>query len=374
MATIESDVVQAPALQSAVQLEGIDYVEMYVGNAYQAAHFYRTMFGFRPVARAGLETGVRDRLSIAMEQGEIRLLLTSGLHPDSHITQHVAVHGDGVKDVAFRVADAEGAYRTAVSRGAVPVAEPQVLESDAGRVVRATIGAPGAGVHSLVERLDYTGEFLPGFEPIHDAAHTVSTGLTEVDHVAVSMEQGGLDHWIAFYKDVLGFHQSHHEMVWTKNSAMNSKVVEDASGKIKFPIQEPAVNGGKSQVQEYLNFNHGAGAQHVAFLTGDAVATVRAIRDNGVHFLRVPGSYYDMLEARVGQVDPAVMAGLKELGILVDSDDDGRLLQIFSEPVTSRPTMFVEIIERQGAKGFGSGNIKALFEAVEREQELRGNI
>ncbi|HVG43998.1 MAG TPA: 4-hydroxyphenylpyruvate dioxygenase, partial [Longimicrobium sp.] len=355
MVSIEQEVVKVPAIQSAVQLEGIDHVEMYVGNAYQAAHFYRSMFGFRPVARAGLETGVRDRLSIAMEQGEIRLLLTSGLHPDSPITQHVAVHGDGVKDVAFRVADVAGAYRTAVTRGAVPVAEPQVLESDAGRVVRATIGGPGAGVHSLVERQDYAGEFLPGFEPIHDAPHAVSTGLTEVDHVAVSMEQGGLDHWIAFYKDVLGFHQSHHEMVWTKNSAMNSKVVEDASGKIKFPIQEPAVNGGKSQVQEYLNFNHGAGAQHVAFLTDDAVATVRAIHDNGVHFLRVPGSYYDMLEGRVGKVDPAVMAGLKELGILVDSDDDGRLLQIFSEPVTSRPTMFVEIIERQGAKGFGSG-------------------
>jgi 4-hydroxyphenylpyruvate dioxygenase len=374
MATLDTEVVRVPAIQSAVQLEGIDHVELYVGNAYQAAHFFRTMFGFHPVARAGLETGVRDRLSIVVEQGDIRLVLTSGLDPDSPITGHAALHGDGVKDVAFRVRDVDSAFRTAVRRGAREVSPPEVHEDEHGRLVRATIGAPGDTVHSLVERDGYAGTMFPGFEPIHDAPPTVSTGLTEVDHVAVSMEQGGLDHWIAFYKDVLGFHQSHHEMVWTKHSAMNSKVVEDASGKIKFPIQEPAVNGGKSQVQEYLNFNHGAGAQHVAFLSHDAVATVRAIRDNGVHFLRVPGSYYDMLEGRVGKVAPAVMAGLKELGILMDSDDDGRLLQIFSEPVTSRPTMFVEIIERQGAKGFGSGNIKALFEAVEREQELRGNI
>lgn len=373
MVKIEREVVKVPISQSAVQLEGIDYVEMYVGNAYQAAHFYRTMFGFRPVARAGLETGMRDRLSIVMEQGDIRLVLTSGLDPDSPISRYATLHGDGVKDVAFRVKDVESAYHTAVSRGASPVSPPQVHEDEHGRLVRATIGAPGDSVHSLVERDGYAGSF-PGYEPIPDAPQAVSTGLTEVDHVAVSMEQGGLEHWIAFYKDVLGFHQSHHEMVWTKNSAMNSKVVEDASGKIKFPIQEPAHNGGKSQVQEYLNFNHGAGAQHVAFLTDDAVAAVRAIRSNGVHFLRIPDTYYEVLEERVGHVDPAEKADLKDLGILMDSDEDGRLLQIFSEPVTSRPTMFVEIIERQGAKGFGSGNIKALFEAVEREQELRGNI
>lgn len=374
MATLDSEVVTIPTVQSAVQLLGIDHVELYVGNAYQAAHFFRTMFGFRPVARAGLETGMRDRLSIVMEQGDIRLVLTSGLDPDSPISKHATLHGDGVKDVAFRVKDVQAAFQAAVDRGASPVSPPQVHEDEHGRLVRATIGAPGDSVHSLVEREGYPDGLFPGYDAIVDAPRTVSTGLTEVDHVAVSMEQGGLDHWIAFYKDVLGFHQSHHEMVWTKNSAMNSKVVEDASGKIKFPIQEPAVNGGKSQVQEYLNFNHGAGAQHVAFLTDDAVATVRAIRDNGVHFLSIPGSYYDMLEGRVGHVDPAEKADLKELGILMDSDDDGRLLQIFSEPVTSRPTMFVEIIERQGAKGFGSGNIKALFEAVEREQELRGNI
>jgi 4-hydroxyphenylpyruvate dioxygenase len=374
MATIESDVVQVPAVQSAVRLDGIDHVELYVGNAYQAAHFYRAMFGFRPVARAGLETGMRDRLSVVMEQGDIRLVLTSGLEPDSPIARHAALHGDGVKDVAFRVDDVAGAFETAVRRGARPVAEPHVHEDDRGRVVRATIGAPGDTVHSLVERQGFAGALFPGFEPIANAPRTTPVGFAEVDHVAVSMEQGQLDHWIQFYKEVLGFHQSHHEMVWTKHSAMNSKVVEDASGKIKFPIVEPAHNGGKSQVQEYLNFNHGAGAQHVAFLSHDIRATVRAIRDNGVNFLRIPSTYYEVLEERVGAIEPAMMAQLQELGILVDSEDGGRLLQIFSEPIEARPTMFIEVIERQGASGFGSGNIKALFEAVEREQERRGNI
>jgi 4-hydroxyphenylpyruvate dioxygenase len=374
VSTIEQEVVEAPAVQSALQLDGIDYVELYVGNAYQAAHFYRTMFGFSPIARAGLETGMRDRLSIVMVQGDIRLVLTSGLDPDSPISQYATRHGDAVKDVAFRVSDVESAFRTAVERGARVVAEPHVHEDENGRVVRATIGAPGESVHSLVERRGYDATLFPGFEAITDAPPTRSTGCTEVDHVAVSMEQGQLDEWIAFYKDVLGFRQSHHEMVWTKHSAMNSKVVEDASGKIKFPIQEPAQAGGNSQVQEYLNFNHGAGAQHVAFLCDDIRATVRAIRENGVNFLGVPSTYYEVLEERVGAIEPRTMAELQELGILVDSDDDGRLMQIFSEPITSRPTMFVEIIERQGAQGFGSGNIKALFEAVERQQERRGTI
>ncbi|HET7231882.1 MAG TPA: 4-hydroxyphenylpyruvate dioxygenase [Longimicrobium sp.] len=374
MATIEREAVQVPVVNSALRLDGIDHVELYVGNAYQTAHFYRTMFGFRPVARAGLETGMRDRLSILMEQGDIRLVLTSTLDPDSPIGRHAALHGDGVKDVAFRVRNVETAFHTAVTRGARAIAEPTVHEDERGRVVRATIAAPGDTVHSLVERQGYDDALLPGFEPIVNAPATVATGCVEVDHVAVSMEQGQLDGWIQFYKEVLGFHQSHHEMVWTKHSAMNSKVVEDASGKIKFPIQEPAVNSGKSQVQEYLNFNHGAGAQHVAFLSHDIRATVGAIRRNGVNFLGVPSTYYEVLEDRVGHLGPELMAELQDLGILVDSDDDGRLLQIFSEPLTSRPTMFVEIIERQGARGFGSGNIKALFEAVEREQEKRGTI
>jgi 4-hydroxyphenylpyruvate dioxygenase len=253
------------------------------------------------------------------------------------------------------------------------VSPPQVHEDERGRLVRATIAAPGETVHSLVERHGYTDTLFPGFEAITDGPATDPIGFVEVDHVAVSMEQGQLDHWVAFYKDVLGFHQSHH-MVWTKHSAIISKVVEDASGKIKFPIVEPTHYGGKSQVHEYLNFNHGAGAQHVAFLSHDIRATVRAIRENGVRFLRIPGNYYEVLEERVGAIEPTLMADLQELGILVDSDDGGRLLQIFSEPIEARPTMFVEVIERQGAQGFGSGNIKALIEAVEREQRCRGNI
>ena len=374
MSTIQHEAAQVPGTQGALRLEGIDHVEMYVGNAYQAAHFYRVLFGFRPVARAGLETGMRDRQSIVMEQGDIRLVLTSGLSPDSAISQQAMLHGDGVKDVAFAVENVEDVFETAVRRGAIPLAEPTAREDAHGTLVRATIGAPGDTVHSFVERRGYTGAFSPGYEPIIDAPPATPMGLVEVDHVAVSMEQGDLDRWVEFYKNVLGFHQSHHEMVWTKNSAMNSKVVEDASGKVRFPCQEPAANSGKSQVQEYLNFNRGAGAQHVAFLTEDIRHSVRAVRDAGVRFLRVPGTYYDALEARVGPMDPATMAACRELGILVDSDDDGRLLQIFSEPVGARPTMFVELIERQGARGFGSGNIKALFEAVEREQERRGNI
>ncbi|HSU17562.1 4-hydroxyphenylpyruvate dioxygenase [Longimicrobium sp.] len=373
MATIEQEI-QAPVLHGALQLNGIDHVELYVGNAYQAAHFYRAVFGFRPVARAGLETGVRDRMSVVLEQGDVRLVLTSGIAPESEIARHAALHGDGVKDVAFTVDDVEAAFETAVRRGAHGLSEPRVHEDAHGRVLRATIAAPGDTVHSFVERRGYGGAFLPGFDPILGAPATVSTGITEVDHVAVSMEQGELDRWIDFYTDVLGFHQSHHEMVWTKHSAMNSKVVEDASGKVKFPIVEPAQNAEKSQVQEYLNFNRGAGAQHVAFLTPDIRRSVRAIRDNGVNFLKVPPTYYEVLEERVGHLGPEMMAELQELGILVDRDDDGRLMQIFSEPVGSRPTMFIELIERQGALGFGSGNIKALFEAVEREQERRGTI
>jgi 4-hydroxyphenylpyruvate dioxygenase len=373
MATIEREV-EAAAARSALQLKGIDHVELYVGNAYQAAHFYRTVFGFRPIARAGLETGMRDRMSVVMEQGDVRFVLTSGIDPDSPISRQAALHGDGVKDVAFTVDDVEAAYETAVRRGALGLMEPQTQEDGHGQVVRATIAAPGDSVHSFVQRRGYTGSFFPGFEPIVDAPRAVGTGIAEIDHVAVSMEQGLLDQWIDFYKNVLGFHQSHHEMVWTKNSAMNSKVVEDASGKVKFPIQEPAQSAVKSQVQEYLDFNRGAGAQHVAFLTDDIRATVRAIRENGVKFLKVPGTYYEHLEARVGHLGPEMLRELEELAILVDSDEDGRLLQIFSEPVGSRPTMFIELIERQGARGFGSGNIKALFEAVEREQERRGTL
>lgn len=372
MAATESQVVSPAA--SAVQLEGIHHVEMYVGNAYQAAHFYRAAFGFRPVARAGLATGMRDRTSYVLEQGKIRLVVTSPLGPDTAIAQHVGLHGDGVRDVAFLVDDVAGAFEAAVSRGATPVLEPTRTEDGCGVAVRATIGAFGDTVHSFVQRAEYQGRFLPGYQPFEASAPVFPVGLTEVDHVAVSLEEGKLDGMVEFYTEVLGFHKSHQEMVWTGKSGMNSKVVEDATGTIKFPLQEPTQAQGKSQITEYLDFHRGAGTQHVAYLTDDIVRAMRAIRGNGIEFLRIPPTYYEALEARVGKIAPEHMEVLRELGILVDSDDWGTLLQTFTEPLEGRPTFFVEIIERQGAKGFGAGNIKALFEAVEREQALRGNI
>jgi 4-hydroxyphenylpyruvate dioxygenase len=372
MAKIEEEV----ATRSAVQLRGIDHVEMWVGNAFQAAHFYRTIFGFRPVARAGLATGVRDRASFALEQGRIRLVVSSGLTPDSAIAQHVHQHGDGVRDVAFTVDDVAQAFEAAVSRGATPIMEPTAFADDGGRVVKATIGAFGDTVHSFIQRGDYAGRFLPHYQPVDHMgpAASLGRGLVAVDHVAVSLREGDLDAQVDFYTNVLGFHQSKHEMVWTERSAMNSKVVEDPTGSIKFPMQEPAPSKGKSQIEEYLDFNKGAGSQHVAYLTEDIFTVVRALQGNGVKFLRVPPTYYQMLEARIGAVDPADMIPASELGVQIDREEDGILLQTFTEPLEGRPTFFVEVIERRGAKGFGAGNIKALFESLEAEQALRGNI
>ncbi|HLL48450.1 MAG TPA: 4-hydroxyphenylpyruvate dioxygenase [Longimicrobiaceae bacterium] len=372
MAKIEEEV----ATGSAVQLRGIDHVEMWVGNAFQAAHFYRTIFGFRPIARAGLATGVRDRASFALEQGRIRLVVSSGLYPDSPIAQHVHRHGDGVRDVAFTVDDVEQAFEAAVSRGATPIMEPTAFADDSGRVVKATIGAFGDTVHSFIQRGDYAGRFLPHYQPVDHMgpAAQLGRGLVAVDHVAVSLEEGFLDAQVEFYTNVLGFHQSKHEMVWTERSAMNSKVVEDPTGSIKFPMQEPAPSKGKSQIEEYLDFHKGAGSQHVAYLTEDIFTVVRALQGNGIKFLRVPQTYYQMLEDRIGAVDPADMIPAAELGVQIDREEDGILLQTFTEPLEGRPTFFVEVIERRGAKGFGAGNIKALFESLEAEQALRGNI
>ncbi len=371
MAKIEEAV--APAA-SAVQLKGIDHVEMYVGNAYQAAHFYRTIFGFRPIARAGLSTGMRDRASFALEQGRIRLVVTSGLTPDSPIAQHVHKHGDGVRDVAFTVDSVEEAFEAAVSRGATPVMEPTAFSDESGRVVKATIGAFGDTVHSFVQRGDYAGRFLPHYQPVDNMGPTTPLGLVAVDHVAVSLEQGNLDAMVDFYTKVLGFHQSKHEMVWTERSAMNSKVVEDPSGSIKFPMQEPAPSKGKSQIEEYLDFHKGAGSQHVAYLTEDIFTAVRSLQGSGIKFLRVPQTYYTALQDRIGPVDPDELREASELGVQIDREEDGTLLQTFTEPLEGRPTFFVEVIQRRGAKGFGAGNIKALFESLEAEQALRGNI
>ncbi|HEV2148432.1 MAG TPA: 4-hydroxyphenylpyruvate dioxygenase [Longimicrobiaceae bacterium] len=370
MAKIEAEV----ATESAVQLRGIDHVEMWVGNAFQAAHFYRTIFGFRPIARAGLATGVRDRASFALEQGGVRLVVSSGLEPDGAIARHVHRHGDGVRDVAFTVDDVEQAFEAAVSRGATPIMEPTAYADEHGRVVKATIGAFGDTVHSFIQRGDYAGRFVPHFQPVDHMGPAAAVGLLAVDHVAVSLEEGDLDAMVDFYTHVLGFHQSKHEMIWTERSAMNSKVVEDPTGTIKFPMQEPAPSKGRSQVEEYLDFHKGAGSQHVAYLTDDIFSAVRSLQQDGIRFLRVPQTYYDALEARIGPVDPGDMAAARELGVLIDREEEGVLLQTFTEPLEGRPTFFVEVIERRGAHGFGAGNIKALFEALEAEQALRGNI
>jgi 4-hydroxyphenylpyruvate dioxygenase len=359
--------------QPETQFKAFDYLELYVGNAYHASHFYRTTFGFEPVAYSGLETGERGRVSFLMRQGDIRLLLTGAVTPDSPVAQHVHLHGDSIQDIAITVPDAERAFQTAVSGGAAPVQEPTVFESDSGRVRKATVAAFGHTVHSFVERQGGEGFFLPGFEPYRKSLPVADAGLTEIDHVAISVEAGQLERWIEFYRDVLGFHQSHQEDVKTEHSAMNSKVMQNTTGTIKFPIMEPAPGKRKSQIEEYLAYNKGPGAQHVALLSEDIVETIARLRGNGIDFLETPSAYYSMLEGRVGKIDAEVNA-LRDLNILVDRDEWGYLLQIFTKPLQSRPTLFFEVIQRRGAKGFGGGNIKALFMALEQEQSARGNL
>ncbi|HEX6288447.1 MAG TPA: 4-hydroxyphenylpyruvate dioxygenase [Herpetosiphonaceae bacterium] len=359
-----------------LKLKYFDYVELYVGNPVQAAHYYQTVFGFTPVAYAGLETKVRDKASYVLTQGDIRLVLTGSLDGNSPIAEHVKIHGDSVKDIAFEVDDATAVFEAAVRHGARPVLEPTVFEGQKGRVIKATIAAYGDTVHSFVQRNEYEGIFFPGYHKFSSALATEPTGLVEIDHVAVGIEPGQLDYWVDFYKKVLSFHEMLEEMISTEHSAMNSKVVEDSGQRIKFPLVEPApsMSERKSQIEEYLHYHNGAGTQHLAFLTNDIVTTMRAWQARGIRFLRTPGAYYDLLEDRVGKLDPALMTNLRELSILVDRDDWGSLMQIFTKPVTSRPTMFLELIQRNGARGFGGGNIKALFQAVEREQELRGTF
>jgi 4-hydroxyphenylpyruvate dioxygenase len=362
--------------QDRLALNGIDYIELYVGNARQAAHFYRTAFGFMPTAYAGLETGVRDRASYVLEQRKIRLVVTAPLGPEGEIAEHVRLHGDGVKDIAFSVDDAREAFAAAVERGARPVGEPFVLEGQKGVIVKATIHAYGDTVHSFVERRNYHGTFAPRYHAIKDPSPVVPAGLAAIDHVVGNVELGRMDEWVAFYNRVLGFQQMVHfsdDDISTEYSALMSKVVADGTGRIKFPINEPAEGRRKSQIEEYLDYYHSPGAQHLALLTDDICATVRTLRANGVPFLRTPLVYYDALLERVGQIDEDLDA-LRELGILVDRDDEGYLLQIFTRPLQDRPTVFFEIIQRKGARGFGAGNFRALFEAIEREQAERGNL
>jgi len=353
------------------QLRGVDFVEFHVGNTMQAAFFYQTAFGFAPIGRAGLETGLRDRTSIVLGQQQARFVLTGALQADHPISEAVRQHGDYVKDVAFAVDDAAAAFGYAVDHGAMPVSEPIVLEDEQGRVVRASIQGGGDLVHTLIEREDYSGAFAPGFQTIGSGTVPQESPFTCVDHVAFSVERGTLDQWADLYINGLGFEQVFQDSTTTEYSSMRSKVVQ--CGEIRFTLLEPAEGRRKSQIEEYLSYHGGSGAQHVALLTQDIIAAVRQLKAAGVEFLRAPGTYYEMLPDRIGTFDED-LASLRDLGILLDRDEWGYLLQIFSKPVQSRPTMFLELIQRKQARGFGAGNIRALFQAVEREQLLRGNL
>jgi 4-hydroxyphenylpyruvate dioxygenase len=362
--------------QDALDFLGIDYIEFYVSNARQAAHFYRSTLGLAPMAYAGLETGLRDRASYVLQRREVRFVLTAPLLPDHPISAHLARHGDGVKDVALRVRDAAAAYAAALRNGATGVREPVSFEDAHGRVVQATIAAYGDTVHSFIERDGYEGPFMPGFRPLAPQTPAPDTGIFAIDHVVGNVEAGAMDHWVAFYRDVLGFQQLVHfddRDIATDYSALMSKVMQNGGGKIKFPINEPAEGRKKSQIAEYLEYNGGPGVQHIALATSDICATVDALRAAGIPFLTVPAAYYDDLERRVGAIEESRRA-LQERNILVDRDDEGYLLQIFSQPMQDRPTLFIEIIQRKGSRGFGKGNFKALFEAIEREQARRGNL
>jgi 4-hydroxyphenylpyruvate dioxygenase len=357
-------------------LHGIDHVELWVGNASQAAYFYREAFGFEQVAYAGLETGVRDRVSFVLQQGRIRLVLTGALTPGHEIGAHHERHGDGVKVIALSVPDAEYAYRTAVERGARGVREPWEASDEHGSVKLATIEAYGETLHTFVERSGYDGAFLPAYVPERVASRSGGSGLLAIDHIVGNVELGAMETWVKFYEDVFGMTEMIHfsdDDISTEYSALMSKVVTSGNGRIKFPINEPAEGKRKSQIDEYLEFYGGPGAQHIAVATRDIVATVAALRERGVEFLMTPETYYDDVPERIGEIEED-LADLRRLGILVDRDDEGYLLQIFTKPIGDRPTMFFEVIERHGARGFGEGNFKALFEAIEREQAARGNL
>src|SRR6188768_1319247 len=358
-------------------LDGWDHVELWVGNAKQATYFYEHAFGFRCTAYAGPETGMRDRASYVLEQGEIRLVVTSGLRRDSPICEFALMHGDGVKDISLRVPDATNAYREAVQRGARGVAEPRWAKDEFGKVELSSIATYGDVVHTFVNRAGYEGAYLPGYVAQESTnGSDPGVGLQHVDHVVGNVELGRMQHWVEFYERVFGMTEMIHftdEAISTEYSALMSKVMMDGEGKIKFPINEPAEGKRKSQIEEYLDFYGGPGVQHVAMATDDIVATVEQLEERGLRFLKTPTAYYEDLEERVGEID-ADYDDLKRLGILADRDEEGYLLQIFTKTAQDRPTLFFEVIERPGSRGFGEGNFKALFEAIEREQALRGNL
>lgn len=364
-------------------IKAVDHVEFYVGNAKQAAYFYTRGFGFAPAAYSGLETGNRETASYVLEQGNIRLVLTTALGPDHPVARHAHLHGDGVGVIGLEVPDAASAYRESTKRGATGAIAPTQVEDDHGVLRYAAIRAYGDTLIKFVDRSDYQGPFMPGYAARNGASGNGNgrvrhkgIGLAAIDHMVGNVELGAMNRWVKFFAETMGFSQLLHfddRDISTEYSALMSKVMQNGNGKVKFPINEPAEGKKKSQIQEYLDYYHGPGVQHLALSTGDIIGAVEKLRQNGIEFLTVPRSYYDMLEDRVGKINEPVEK-LADLGILVDRDEEGYLLQIFTKPVEDRPTVFYEIIERHGSRGFGKGNFKALFEAIEREQALRGNL
>jgi 4-hydroxyphenylpyruvate dioxygenase len=363
--------------RDAMPIHGIDHVEFYVGNAAQAAHFFTTAYGFTETAYSGLETGRRDRRSHVLEQGRIRLVLTGTLRGGDEIADHHTRHGDGVHKIALSVPDAAAAYEHAVGHGARGVHTPHWVEDDHGRVGLSSVATYGDTLHLFVQREGYDGVFLPGYEERGKAASDPDDLLLmAIDHIVGNVELGHMEEWVSYYERVFGMTEMIHfsdEAISTEYSALMSKVVTDGSGRIKFPINEPAEGKRKSQIEEYIEYYNGAGAQHIAMATRDIVGCVSALRERGVEFLHIPEEYYDEVPARIGEIQEDI-EDLRREGILVDRDDEGYLLQIFTKPVGDRPTVFFEIIERHGARGFGEGNFKALFQAIEREQDRRGNL
>ena len=357
-----------------VPLKAVHHVEFYVGNAKQAAYYYRKAFGYDQVAYSGLETGDREKASYVLRQGRIRMVFSTPLNGNNELADHIRKHGDGVKDIAFHVDDATACYEACVARGAKSAREPETVSDENGSITRASIFTYGETVHSFISHNDYNGPFLPGF--VESKIEGNNVGLKFIDHIVGNVELGKMEHWVNFYADIMGFSQIQEfsdDDISTEYSALMSKVMESDNGRIKFPINEPAEGKRKSQIDEYLEFYEGAGVQHLALLTSDIIKTIGKLKENGVDFLEVPDTYYEDLTERVGAIDEDIEV-LRKLKILVDRDDEGYLLQLFTKPVEDRPTVFYEIIQRKGSKGFGIGNFKALFEAIERHQAERGNL
>ena len=376
MSTVAQTKTELEVIKDFLPVNGTDYIEFYAGNAKQSAYYYRMAFGFKLVAYAGLETGVRDKTSYVLQQDKIRFVITTPLIPENPISDHVKLHGDGVRDIALWVDDAEAAYRETTKRGARRVMEPTVFKDEFGEIKKSAIAIYGDTIHTFVERKNYRGIFMPGYKPMPEDRIVRPVGLKYVDHCVGNVELGAMNKWVDFYMNVMGFKLFKHfddKDISTEYSALMSKVMTNGNERIKFPINEPAPGKRKSQIQEYLEYYRSPGVQHIAMATDDILDTVGKLTERGVDFLCVPSTYYDDLQARVGKIDEPIDE-LMKLGILVDRDDEGYLLQIFTKPVEDRPTLFFEVIQRKGSRSFGRGNFKALFEAIEREQEARGNL